>query len=210
MLYCSNTCACRVCDEVVSWRTFRCVRQKYVRTVAHWTAVVGGEWTGGGRRSYISSCRLRGLRQLTETQAEGLSENNTDSFFGETRGDKWKPNKKSINYYYFLYLFGNLLFSRRFLRSAKEYRKRRRDECCVVLRALEGSPLLIKGPKRTKQGCPWYFLKEDCKGGAIREGLMKGLLILSVHQTCQGVLETFGWKSGECLELFLVLYETGD
>lgn len=54
------------------------------------------------------------------------------------------------------------------------------------------------------------FLKEDCKGGAIREGLMTGLLILSVHQKHQRVLETLGWKSGASLELLLVLYETGD
>lgn len=39
---------------------------------------------------------------------------------------------------------------------------------------------------------------------------MTGLLILSVHQKHQRVLEKLGWKSGECLELLLVLYETGD
>lgn len=39
---------------------------------------------------------------------------------------------------------------------------------------------------------------------------MTGLLILSVHQKHQRVLEKLGWKSDECLELLLVLYETGD
>lgn len=39
---------------------------------------------------------------------------------------------------------------------------------------------------------------------------MTGLLILSVHQKHQRVLETLGWKSGASLELLLVLYETGD
>lgn len=122
-----------------------------------------------------------------------------------TRRDKWNTNANPLNSVY-ICLPG---VSRGILRTAKEWRKRCRDECCMVVHAPEGSPLLIKGPKRTKRR-PWYFPKEDCKGGAIREGLMTGLLILSVHQKHQRVSETLGWKSGECLELFLVLYETGD
>lgn len=80
----------------------------------------------------------------------------------------------------------------------------------MVQRAPEGPHLLIQGQKGTEQGCTCDFPKEDRQGGAIKEGLMTGLLILSVHQKHQRVLEPFGWKLGECLELFLVLYETGD
>lgn len=71
----------------------------------------------------------------------------------------------------------------------------------MVLRTSTGPSLLIKGPNEIVHD---IFKKEERKGGAIREGLMTGLLILLAHQK---VLETFGWKG---LPLLSDLYETGD
>lgn len=174
VLYCSNTRARVVCaDEVVSWRTFGCVRQKYVRIAAHWTAVVCAEWAGGGRRSHISFCRLRRLQQLTEAQAEGLSENNTDSFVRNTAATNESQTKILLNFLLFLFCFFHFsflivsfflsffwfVFSRRFLRSAKRVEKTsqrwvlRGSTCSWRIHSLD------KGTKTDKTRLPMIFSK---------------------------------------------------
>ena len=138
-----------------------------------------------------------------------------------------------FSFLFFSFFFSFLLWRKRHMKAEREstwfvsdvffprriFTHQRRGERETLQRwVLRGSPRSWRTPspdKGTERGQKAkavhdIFQKEDCKGGAVGGGLMTGLLILSVHQRHQRVLETLGWKSGECLELFLVLYETGD
>ena len=148
-------CVCVCVDEVVSWRSFP-MRASEVRedcgALDGCTVVVKEQKEGGGR-SYINSCWLRGLSSWQKPRQE----------WDALRGAQWQAfganetqTKPHLISFFSLFWLPGVFQG--ILRSAKEWRKRCRDECCVVLHAPEGSPLLIKAPKRTtKQGCPWYF-----------------------------------------------------
>lgn len=166
-----------------------------------WTGKEGGGGGGwGGKGSRFKSCVLREASFVSrgDRETHSVSENgrkpalhNVDVFLSSST--------RKILYFFFFFCSWNL-----FTHQKRVTWKRRRDECFVVSCASNGSQLLMKGPNRTQGGCQWWFPREDRKGGAIRGGLMKGLVILSVHQKHQRVLQTFGWKSGECSELLLV------
>lgn len=186
-------------DEVESWReVFRtCVKSAW------------GLWRIGRLESVLNERKEEGHNTLTpagcgDSPADSPTQREAHRRALTAAWETQKRQKKT----HFVCLATRCL--QEIFTHRGEQSKRCRDECCAVAHAPEGFPLLIQGPERTKQRCPRCFAEEDRKGGASREGLMTGLLILSVHPKHQRALETFGWKSGECLELFLVLYETGD